>query len=312
MSTHHYLRVLELIESLGFKYIKLDKSTYRLNNRINLIFRYSKLLQSAVPHYWFGIQREKFESYPAENLFLLLICGSEQHVLVIPATYFKELLRNVNTATDDNWKFNIYNHDNTFQLWVTGKPLQNIHKFLNNYNQLKTTVGDQEAINQETNKLVEAGSTIEDKIKRLDGVHGNLIHDKVIDMIRQIGEWMKYDPVVNYKIRPDISYIIEIAWLLDDTLQIAIDVQLNESMTETKERLILAKRFGARKCIIISNLSCKEKLKDVFRYENEIKHWLEIWSLEKIYNMFVNGREFFMNFNLFDKHKYHEDIAEIV
>ncbi|MDH7578955.1 MAG: hypothetical protein QHH75_14330 [Bacillota bacterium] len=145
MSIHYYLPVLKLIESRGFQYIQLDKSTYRLNNKINLIFRYSKLQQkSAVPHYWFGIPRKKLESYPADNLFLVLICGSEKHVFIIPGNYFKKLLRNVNTATDDNWKFNIYNRDNTFQLWVTGKPLLDIHKFLNNYDLLNTSAKNQD------------------------------------------------------------------------------------------------------------------------------------------------------------------------
>jgi len=84
-------------------------------------------------------------------------------------------------------------------------------------------------------------------------------------------------------------------------LEIAIEVyQSDENILEIRERLVLAKRLGARKCIIIINLRYKQKLielKSLFQYENEIKHWLELWSLEKIYIMYINVRKFINRFS---------------
>jgi len=50
----------------------------------------------------------------------------------------------------------------------------------------------------------------------------------------------------------------------------------------------------------------------VFRYEGDAKHWLEIWGIESIYNMFVDGRSFFETFNQLNNHQYRDDVIEIV
>lgn len=66
---------------------------------------------------------------------------------------------------------------------------------------------------------------------------------------------------------------------------------------------MLAKRLGARKCIII-NPGYKQKLielKSLFQYENEIKHWLELWSLEKIYIMYKTSGNLLMILMIFAK-----------
>jgi len=47
-------------------------------------------------------------------------------------------------------------------------------------------------------------------------------------------------------------------------------------------------------------------------YEPEISHWVEIWGLARIYNMFVDGRNFFGNFEEFNKHQYRDDIIKVV
>lgn len=301
----------KIIDSLGMNYTRLDRSTFRLDNGKVLIMRYSSLQETSKPHYWFGLQKEKLDLYPAEHLYVVFICGSDQRAFVTPAIYLKELLRDVKTAADNSWKFNIYNDDYSYQLWVSGKPLVDTTRFLNNYKQLTApTTPSPEPPQGKIN------NSIEESINLINNVHGNSVHEKTIDMIKQIGEWMRYKPVINYKLHPDIPSAIEVAWLLDDTLEIAIEVyQFDEYISEIRERLVLAKRFGARKCIIIINPEDKHKLlelKSIFRYENEVRHWLEIWSLEKIHNMYINGREFFKNFNVFHKPKYHEDIIEFL
>jgi len=54
--------------------------------------------------------------------------------------------------------------------------------------------------------------------------------------------------------------IYDVAWLLNDAIHIAIEVQIGGNPTEAKDRLIFAKRFGARKCIIISNSENVERI----------------------------------------------------
>lgn len=296
----------KIIDFLKMNHTRLDRSTFRLDNDKVLIMRYSSLHETSKPHYWFGLQKEKFNSYPAEHLYVVFICGSHKNTFIIPATYLKELLQGVKTGTDNSWKFNIYYDDYSYQLWVSGKPLKDITRFLNKFEQL----GDL------TIRPPEQPENFENSIMQLDDIPGNSVHEKAINMIKQIGDWMRYKAVTKYKLHPDISTAIEVAWLLEDALEIAVEVyQSDENILEIRERLVLAKRLGARKCIIIINPRYKQKLielKSLFQYENEIKHWLELWSLEKIYIMYINVRKFINDFHDFRKAKYSQDIIEFL
>jgi len=306
-----------ILRAIGIDGKRIDRSSYELQNGRIVMFRYSK------PHergdlldYWFGLPKEKFEKYSPESFFVLFVCGSDNQVLVIPASYLSELLRDVSTAIDNHWKLHIFKRESIFEISVTGKPNEDVSRYLNKYELLMEGIKgfiphkaeEIETIVSET----PASMSIEDEIMNLDGVQGNTLHDKLVDMVRQIGEWMGYKSIRNYRVRPDAPYYIDVAWLLDDAIHIAIEVQIGGNPTEAKDRLIIAKRFGARKCIIISNPESVERIKSLFRYETEIKHWTEIWGLERIYNMFVDGRNFFENFNEFNKHQYRDDIVEIV
>jgi len=304
-----YSRIITIINGTT---TRIDRTTYRLQNGKIIMLRYSKL--HANGDYWFGFGKDKFESYPSEGFYVLFICGTEHQVLVTSAIYLRELLRDVNTAADDNYKIHIFNPNDRFEISVTGKVKENISKFLNKYEIL-----DVESINLETKEpknelqeVIEKPIPVEDQIMNLDGIMGSSLHDKLIDMLRQIGEWTRYRSITNYKVRHDSPYSIDIAWILDDALHIAIEVQIGGNVTEAKDRLIFAKRFGARKCIIVSNFESIVRINNLFKYETEIKHWTEIWGFERIYNMFIDGRNFFENYNEFNKHQYHDDIVEII
>jgi len=51
-------------------------------------------------------------------------------------------------------------------------------------------------------------TSIEDEIMNLDGMQGNTLHDKIVDMVRQIGEWMGYRSIRNYRVRSDAPYYL--------------------------------------------------------------------------------------------------------
>lgn len=113
---------------------RLDRSSYRLQNNKVIMFRYSKpYTRGNLLDYWFGLPKEKFESYPVEKLFILFVCASDNQVLIIPATYLSDLLRDVSTAIDNHWKLHIFKHQNIFEISVTGKPNENVSEYLNRY-----------------------------------------------------------------------------------------------------------------------------------------------------------------------------------
>ena len=248
-------------------------------------------------------------------MFVLFVCDSVEQVLVIPATTLLDYLDDVPTATDDNWKIRIFKDKDQFDLHVSGKQSINVTEYLNKYELVEERdVSDEpihiatESIDQEEKVLF----SIQDEIMNLDGIKGNSLHDKLIDMIRQIGEWMEYKSVPEFKLRPDVPYVLDVAWIKNDAIHIAIEVQISGNVTEAKDRLILARKFGARKCVIVSSPDKVDRIKGVFRYESDIKHWIEIWGLERIYNMFVDGRSFFENYAEFNTHQYRDEIIEIV
>lgn len=313
-------KIFVLMGSIG-NITRLDRSSYQLDEDKVIMFKYSRPYTSGDGLvYWFGVPKEKFESYieshTAQKFFVLFVCGSEQQVLVIPSTYLSRVLADVATAMDNCWKLHIFKRKNRFEISVTGKPNENITEYFNKFELLVEKVKETpRPVEQEEIKVIPPIAeqiSIENEIMNLDNVQGNTLHDKLVDMLRQIGGWMRYISEPSYMIRPDAPYRIDVVWLLDNAVHIAIEVQIGGNITEAKARLIFAKRFGARKCVIVSNPESVDRIKRVFRYDTDIKHWVEIWGFERIYNMFIDGRNFFENFNELNKHQYRDDIIEVV
>lgn len=124
----------EILGIIGIESNKLDRSSYRLQNGNVIMIKYSKLHDSNnLLQYWFGLTKKKFGSHPVEKFFILLVCGSIDQVLVIPATYLSELLRDVSTAKDGDWKFHIYKRPNIFEISAKGKPNEDVSKYLNTF-----------------------------------------------------------------------------------------------------------------------------------------------------------------------------------
>lgn len=303
------------INHLHSKATRLDRSVYKLDNGNQLFFRTSKAHKSGNRLlFWFGFHKDRIKE-EINKLFVLFVCDSAEQVLVIPATMLLDFLSDVPTATDDNWKIRIFKDNGQFDMHVTGIPGINVTQYLNKFDLV-----EEREVPEKTNHIVpesidedeKVQISIQEEIMNLDGIGGNSLHDKLIDMMRQVGEWMEYKSVPEYKLRPDVPYVLDVAWIKNDAIHIAIEVQISGNITEAKDRLILAKKFGARKCVIVSSPDKVDRIKSVFRYDSDIKHWIEIWGLERIYNMFVDGRSFFENYAEFNTHQYRDEIIEIV
>ena len=155
-----YSMIIELIDKTA---TRIDRTTYRLKNRKIIMLRYSKLHKNG--NYWFGFGKDKFESYPLEEFYILFICGTEHQVIVTPALYLKELLKEVKTAADNNWKINIFNLNDRFEILATGKSKEDISLYLNNYKILEITSkygGEVKPLN-ELKEIVEKPIAVEDE-----------------------------------------------------------------------------------------------------------------------------------------------------
>jgi len=143
-------------------------------------------------------------------------------------------------------------------------------------------------------------------------IQGNSLHDRIVDMLAQLGRWTGYVPEKSYKVQPDSPYEIDVAWLDRDLLNVAIEVQVGGNETEAKDRLVLANRFGARKIIVVSGPESFNRIKSICRYEPVLKNWLELWSIPKVYQMYLNGRQFFELFRSFERQQWSEEMREFI
>lgn len=302
-----------ILSRFQLEYERIDRTLYKLSDGSYLLIRTSKAHDEGERKlYWFGFHKSRLEFEDLQNLFVLFACGSDKHVVIMPAVRMLELLDDVATASDDNWKIKIYESGGAYEMVLTGKPSIPIDEFLNQFKLLgidDTIVSNGESL---VESPIKAELSIEEEILDLDGVKGKTLHDRLIDMLYQVGSWMDYDPKTEYGIRHDSPYKLDVAWIANGAIHIAIEVQVGGNVTEAKDRLSLARKFGARKLILVSTPDKIDRIRSVFRYESDVRNWLEVWGLEPVLKMFVDGRSFIESYSQFNSHKYREDITEII
>ena len=119
------------------------------------------------------------------------------------------------------------------------------------------------------------------------------LHDRLGEMLEQIGSWMEYNPQTRHKITPDHAYELDVAWLSGKNPEIAIEIQIGGNITEAKDRLSQARKFNYRKVIIVLLEKDLERLNKIMRHELELRNWMEAWSIGAVYEMYNSGEKFF-------------------
>lgn len=132
----------------------------------------------------------------------------------------------------------------------------------------------------------------EELIKDLP-LQANSLHDRIAEMLEQIGSWMDYNTQTRHRIAPDHAYELDVAWLSGRNPEIAFEVQISGNLTEAKDRLAHARKFNYRKVIIILRSSDLDRLNKLMRHEPELRSWMESWSIGAVYNMYTTGEKFF-------------------
>lgn len=85
----------------------------------------------------------------------------------------------------------------------------------------------------------------------------------------------------------------------------AIEVQIGGNPTEAKDRLAQAKNFNFRKLAMISEEKWKHRLEALLKYD-ELRHWIEIWSIGSTYEMYTSGKWFFALYDKLEESRYKE------
>jgi len=119
------------------------------------------------------------------------------------------------------------------------------------------------------------------------------LHDRLCEMLEQIGSWMDFNTQTRHKITPEHAYELDVAWLSGKNPEVAIEIQISGNLTEAKDRLAQARKFNYRKVILVITESEMQRLNALMKHEPELRSWMEAWSIGAIYEMYVNGETFY-------------------
>jgi predicted RNA-binding protein len=132
----------------------------------------------------------------------------------------------------------------------------------------------------------------EQKIMELT-LQANSLHDRLGEMLEQIGSWMDYNAQTRHKIIPGHAYELDVAWLSGKNPEVAIEIQISGNLTEAKDRLAHARKFNYRKVILVLKSSDLQRLNNIMKHEPDLRSWMEAWSIGSIYEMYTAGEKFF-------------------
>ena len=104
---------------------------------------------------------------------------------------------------------------------------------------------------------------------------------------------MDYNTQIKHKITPDHAYELDVAWLSGKNPEVAIEIQIAGNLTEAKDRLAQARKFNYRKVVMVLKNDDLKRLNLIMKHEEDLRAWMEAWSVGSIYKMYKSGGRFF-------------------
>lgn len=142
------------------------------------------------------------------------------------------------------------------------------------------------------NNIIKSETDYETLIMSLP-LESKTLHDRLGEMLEQIGSWMDFNTQTRHKITPEHAYELDVAWLSGKNPEVAIEIQISGNLTEAKDRLAQARKFNYRKVVIIIRENEMNRLNSLMRHEPELRSWMDAWSIGAVYEMYKTGETFF-------------------
>ena len=297
----------------------LGRNVYQLNEKEALI----ELIYASLNNrneYFFGIEVHQLKNIynTNRNFYQLFICDNEEQIFIIPMSFLIEILADAeatNHGTFKQWKPIIRKRNGIWQLRLFG--IYNITEHFNRYDYLLT---DTQSLKKFYSEKIVFHSDVEVQtenqrwkiIAKENNINSKNLHSATIDMLRNLGEWHGFKVITEGK--PigfeQFPYKVDCLWYKGKDLYMAIEVCHKGIVEKDKDSLKLAKQLGARKVIIVTGINKVERIRKLFMYNSEIKSWTEVWSFNRILNMFRIGKTFFQDFSKFTKYSWNDNIVE--
>jgi hypothetical protein len=311
-------KVLERIGKLGFDVSpepRLGDSVYRLDESCLVYTDFTAL--NYRKEYIFSLPKLTldyiFDTH--RNSFLLLICDSTERVFILPISLILEIFHDIYANGTDFKVFKpvIKLKNGVWFLRFAGQ--YDITDYLNRYDFL---IAESKPTRQITrySSIIELES-IEERYKSLaaeSAMRYDSLHSTTVDMLKRIGEWAGFEVVTESRPLsiPDFPYEIDCLWYKNGDLFMAIEVCYHGVVEKDKDSLKLAKQHGARKVVIVSEINKMERIRKLFMLDGDIKPWTEVWSFERVFNLFENGMKFYKDFEKFKRYGWTDNMSEFI
>ena len=149
---------------------------------------------------------------------------------------------------------------------------------------------------------------VRETILKLPELSSRTLHDRIAEMVHRVGLQMGYNSVQRYKTHPESPYELDVAWLQIKNPQIAVEVQDKGDIDNALVRLRHARDFNFRKVIlIVVDPQDARRILDILRFDEKLKHWIDLWSVESVYQMYVDCMSFYGLYQKFDESTYKEE-----
>jgi hypothetical protein len=137
-----YEAVLTRLAQLGeVKSLPFGRTYYALEDRIHLMFRFSKAHQrNGEIEYFLGVTPQYFERIDAlGNGFMVLVLGAPDNVLLVPAETFAEWVKGLEPSGSGTWPISFYQSPDKKRIerWVVGQGREDVSALLNDYASLR-------------------------------------------------------------------------------------------------------------------------------------------------------------------------------
>ncbi|MGH9670753.1 MAG: hypothetical protein ACRD3A_11665 [Terriglobales bacterium] len=286
-------------------------SVYTIFNEVLLDLRFSGLTDKN--YYWFFIDTHRLEKWRGKQRFIeCLVCGHEDTVVFVPDDKIFEWYDGVEPNRKGHWFMKIVPENGRLTMKVGhGRADVDTQEYLNRFDLISPIIPRPLPRIAAPTVGAETGfAEVKAAIMADDRLSGDSLHEKVIDMLAQIGDWSGYEPKKSYAVEPKSPYTIDIVWFGGEELDLAVEVHDGGNETEAKDRLRQALRFGARKVVIVSVPNAIPRLRSLCRFEADLRNWLEIWNVGRVYKMYRSGFEFFGSFRPFRRRQRSDEIPE--
>ena len=316
-SKNQAVRELFIAKIKPFKRVEPVKgmsSVYTTFNEVLLDVRFSALLKSN--YFWFFFDTHRLNKWRDKQRFVeCCICGSEETVLLIPDTKVFEWFRDVPPNRKGHWLATVVPNEGRLMIKV-GHGISDINgsQYLNRLDLISPLLPPPAAEGKLQPRPADqrAFETIRSAILSDQSLSGDSLHERAIDMLAKIGVWSGYDSAKSYAVEAKSPYVIDVVWLKSGEIDVAIEVHDGGNETEAKDRLRQALRFGARKVVIVSAPGAVSRLKNICKFEADLRNWLEVWGIPRIYRMYIAGQDFFRDFSTFNKRQHSDDVSEFL